>query len=76
MMPEIRFVELKDLTFDKSYLISFGTGVLPKDNMNNEVYVLTVWLSGVREPISITYGTEEDRDKELNIVREIVLNRG
>jgi hypothetical protein len=69
----MNLIELKDFTFEKARFIGMGRGVLPATNISDTTYVLTLWLSGASDPISIPYTTSEERDMEVDFIKASLL---
>jgi hypothetical protein len=65
-----KFVELKDVTISIDELIGFGIGEYK--NEEEQIYILSIWLTGVSTPIVSLYEDVEQRDKEYKFIRECI----
>jgi len=69
------WIELKEFSFDVTYLVGFGVAVIPASHVSETAYTLSLWLNDVKDAITIIYDTVEERDAELDLVKSAVYKR-
>jgi len=63
-----KFVQLKDVTVAVDSIVAFGQGVYEEEKL----YILSIWLEGVSNPIVSLYETAEERDNNYNLMIECI----
>lgn len=63
------FIELKDLRIEANQIYAFSKGVIPETLRTPTFYTISIWCMGInKDPITITYASEEERDAEYDIL--------
>lgn len=69
------FVHLKDLSFEPESVYAYGKMTIPSTLKTPNYYAIALWFYEGKEPLTVTYETEEERDSELDIVVKYVTGR-
>lgn len=66
------FVDIKDVNFRVDNMVAFGTMTIPATMQTPEFYAISVWLREVKEPIVVTYATEDERDMYIETIKDAI----
>jgi hypothetical protein len=66
----MRFVYLKEVSFDLAHLVAFSATSIPETMRTPEYPTLTLWLHGFTQPVVAVYETEEERMEAINFIKE------
>lgn len=66
------FVDIKDITFRVDDVVAFGTMTIPATMQTPELYAISIWLRGVKEPIGVSYATEDERDMYIDSIKDAI----
>ena len=63
------FIELKDLRIEANQIYAFSKGAIPETLRTPTFYTISIWcVDNNKDPITITYASEEERDAEYDIL--------
>ena len=57
------FITVKDAAFKKDLIAAFGKYVIPATMQTPEYFAISFWLTHVKEPIIVTYVSEDERNQ-------------
>ena len=66
----MHMTRLKDVAIRTENIVAYGVSEIPGTLQTPKYFTLTLWVTGVNDPITATYIKEEDRDADLAIVSE------
>jgi hypothetical protein len=64
------FLKLKDVYIRPINILAFGRMSIPKTAHTEEIHGIGIWFENLREPITTTYDTEEERDEDFALLEE------
>ncbi len=70
--PFEAFVDLKDVSLSPYAVVAYGKLTVPATMQSPAYPAITLWLRDVREPIMITYISEEQRDEDIQKLRAAI----
>lgn len=62
------FIQLKDLSFSIPHLVAVGKMPIPATMQTPAYYAVSIWLKDLKEPLIITYATEDEREAEYQMI--------
>lgn len=65
-------LELKDISLDPYCVVAYNRYTISGTLQTPEIPAITVWLSGIHEPIIATYASEDERNKDYESLKEAV----
>lgn len=66
------WVHLKDFACEVARVGAHGVGTLPATMHTTEYATLSIWLSGFKDPITITYDSAESRDADRKALQDAI----
>lgn len=74
MNTDQMMIALKGLTFRACLLDGYGTSSIPETMHTAAIPVISLFLRGYPNPISLAYEDEEQRDADLALLNELRLS--
>lgn len=68
------FIVLTDVTIKSDCISGWAHQDIPKDNLNPEYYALHIYRDGVEQPITVTYWTADERDRDASVLNKALLS--
>lgn len=64
------FIHLKDLSVLSCRVTAFAKGTVPQTLQTPQAFAIAVWLVDLQEPLYATYFQEDERDADLEYLRD------
>lgn len=66
------FVILKDFECAADQIVAHGKSMIPQTLQSPEYPTISIWFSSLKEPITLVYETEEEREQDLTKLRAAI----